>query len=328
MKTSFTTCILLFLSLSLLGQHDSNKGKVFHSLEEALKQHPSRVYYLDLKQQDLKTFPKEVLQFTNLIHLNLAHNKIESLEGLDLSMLEDLEELILYDNKFRFFPYAELDTAPNLLVIDLGENDLKALDDQINTLRFLESLDLSGNRISDISNEIKLPFLKTLALERNYIDEFPDFVQQSPKLRSLNIYGNNIKVIPKDINELSKLKHLNIGDNPLETIDQSITLRKLKTLILDWVDLSKPGLDIGFIQKSTLLETLSTEHCNLSGIPEEVFKLRQLKEFSILNNEIVQIDDRLLKSRKLSKLWIGGNQISDPELANLKKKAKRITFIN
>ena len=327
MKALYSFLLIAFFSNVLIAQYDENKEKVFTSIEEAMQEDPLRVYYLDLKQQDLTAFPKEILQFEKLIHLNLAHNKIENLEGVDLSFLKDLKEIVLYDNKFRFFPYEILDQAKELHSIDLGENDLKEINEKLNQLQFIENIDLSGNRISKVSKNIKLPFLKTLNIERNYLNEFPEFIFHSQKLLSLNLYGNNIEVIPLEVNVLSKIKHLNIGDNPIKSIDSNISLRKLKTLILDWVDLSDRKMDLNIIEKASSLEILSMEHCSLSEIPEEVYNLRKLEEFSVLNNELITINDQIIRNKKLSKIWIGGNKIAASDIVVIKQKLKRTEII-
>jgi len=328
MKVFYLFLFSFILANTLSGQYDANHNKVFHSLEEALEENPTRVYYLDLKQKELKTFPKEVLQFTNLIHLNLAHNSIRSLDGVDLSMLTDLEDIILYDNDIRIFPYEALAKATNLKILDLGENDLKAIDENINQLKYLEELELSGNRIATIAENVKLRYLTSIKLDRNYLHDFPSFIFKASKLAHLNLYGNQLTAIPETLNTLSKINYLNIGDNPLQSIAANIKLRKLKTLIVDWVDLSKPALNIDFAKRSTAIETLSMEHCQLVEIPSFVFALRKLKEFSILNNEIRRIDTKIANNKKLIKCWVSGNYIEDKHLLALQQKMRKTTFIN
>lgn len=315
---SFLLCSLFFNNI--YSQYDANHGKIFTSLEEALHEDPLRVYYLDLKQKDISVFPKEVLRFEHLIHLNLAHNSIRNLDGIDLSMMTDLEEIILYDNKLRIFPYETLDQVPNLKILDIGENDIKALEAPLSKLRYLEKLDLSGNRIATIDQDIVLPYLASIKLERNYLHEFPVFLLKAKKLSHLNVYGNQLKTIPESLNTFSKLNYLNIGDNPISNISEAISLRKLNTLILDWIDLSKEELNIDFITNSNKLEILSMEHCQLSTIPSFVFSLRQLKELSILNNEIRSIDTQLFNHKKLSKCWLSGNYIEVEDIITLQKK--------
>lgn len=328
MKLATLTFLLLLVQGTLCGQYDENRSIVFTSLESALHENPARVYYLDLKQKELSHFPEEILAFENLIHLNLAHNTIKSLDGIDLSSLKDLESIILYDNKLRVFPYAALSTAPNLREIDLGENDLKSIDALINRFRFLEDLDVSGNRIATTAENIKLPFLKKLNIERNYLHEFPAFLKASPRLEVLNLYGNQIDNIPGDLQQLSKLNYLNLGDNPIKKVNENIKLRKLKTLILDWVDLSSSTLFSELIQQATFLEILSMEHCHLQNIPQEVLNLRRLREISFLNNELRHVDPSIFKNKKLNKIWLGGNRISEQKIVELKRITNRTNIIH
>ena len=55
------------------------------TLEEALK-HPEQVVKLVLRKKKLKTFPAEILQFTNLQYLDLSKNNIRELPA-DISKL-------------------------------------------------------------------------------------------------------------------------------------------------------------------------------------------------------------------------------------------------
>ncbi len=303
--------ILILARVPANSQYDNNKSKVFTSLEEALDADKTRVYFLDLKQQELKYFPKEILSFEHLIHLNLAHNQLSNLHGIDLSGLKDLEEIILYDNEFKVFPYDALDSAPNLQIIDLGQNEISELGTALNSLRFLEKLDLSNNRILTIAKDIKLPYLRTITLERNYLSAIPDFVFESSKLTSLNLFGNTISSIPATMNQLSKLEILNIGDNPITFISEDIKLRRLEKLILDWIDLSANNSALQFIESSTLLKSLSLEHCNLEAVPKPVFTLKRLQELSLLHNEIYSLPKALRQQKRLKKVWIGGTMIED-----------------
>lgn len=309
---SFLLVLIIILGYTPVNcQYDNNKSKVFSSLEEALNTDKTRVYYLDLKQQELTHFPKEILSFENLIHLNLAHNQLSDLEQIDFSGLKDLEEIILYDNEFKAFPYDALDSAPNLQIIDLGKNEISDLGTALNSLRFLEKIDLSNNRIITIAKDIKLPYLRSITLERNYLSAIPDFVFESSKLSTLNLFGNSISEIPTSLNQLSKLEMLNIGDNPITYISEEIRLRRLEKLILDWIDLSSDRVSVDFIRSSTLLKSLSLEHCNLEAVPKPVFTLRRLQELSLLHNEIYSLPKALRQQKRLKKVWIGGSLIED-----------------
>ncbi len=327
MKSIYPLLFFLVCSVLSFAQFDKNKEILFEDLEVASKENPLRVYHLDLSNQGLKEFPEKILEFENLIYLNLGYNEISNLNDLDFYSLKKLEHLDLYGNKIKVFPYETLDKAKNLLTINLAENEISEIDNQLNRLRFLEELDLSGNRILKTAEDIKLPFLTTLKLDQNYLTETPSFIFQSLKLEHLNLYGNSIKIISKEFRVFPKLKYLNIGDNPLEYISDAFAYRKLNTLILDWIDFSNNNLKLDFIQKSSRLEILSMEHCNLTEIPESVFTLRRLKEFSVLNNELLHVNKKITGNKNLVKLWLGGNNIKDSELAFLKQNMKATEII-
>lgn len=58
-----------------------NQIKRYSSLKQALKINPDSVFYLDLRNQDLKEFPREILLFKNLKYLDLK--SISRLEYVD-----------------------------------------------------------------------------------------------------------------------------------------------------------------------------------------------------------------------------------------------------
>lgn len=69
-------------------------SSTYRSLKEALKE-PQKVYSLDLSEQGLNQFPREVLKFTNLRSLFLNFNKITDLPMEDMS--KNLPNLELID---------------------------------------------------------------------------------------------------------------------------------------------------------------------------------------------------------------------------------------
>ena len=148
---------------------------------------------------------------TNLLHLQLDHNKISDVSPLknltnlkhldasdnqisDLSSLKDLKKLTWIDlDTNKNLDISHLRFFPNLTFLDIHDNnisnlshlkDLKKLerldlDDNaifdispLEGLTNLTELDLSGNEISDVSPLRGLLNLKILNLSRNYISDF------------------------------------------------------------------------------------------------------------------------------------------------------------
>lgn len=93
----------------------------FYSLEEALAcPDPNQVEQLFLNGKQLKTFPMEVLKFTNLTKLELGDNQLSQLPP-QLASLHQLKVLGLSMNQFVTFPEVVW-VMPNLARVDIKGN--------------------------------------------------------------------------------------------------------------------------------------------------------------------------------------------------------------
>jgi Leucine-rich repeat (LRR) protein len=132
-------------------------------------------------------------------------------------------------------PYKSLSKASqdslNVIKLILKREKLKAIPDDIWSMKNLEYLDLSKNKIDSIPPQIKnLKNLQVLILSRNKIHELPDEFYQLKNLRILRIGSNEISYLSKQVRNFTKLEVLdlwntNIGELPFE-------LSKLKNLKL------------------------------------------------------------------------------------------------
>jgi len=103
----------------------------------------------------------------------------------------------------------------------------------------------------------------------------------------------NINSIPKEILKLKKLKSLKLVMNDIKEIPSYINLMKLVQL-----DLSD-NRDINIDKlKSETIEILNLNNCNLSYIPENIYKMKKLRVIGIEENpNISQKDIKMLKKQ-------------------------------
>lgn len=138
----------LHVSHSFASSPPSDTLQVFTSLREAMKT-PGKVFILHLKGQKLRKVPNEVFLLTNLVELDLSHNRIE----------------IIPDS---------IHQLRNLKVLKLGSNRLHTLSDSIGSLARISDIDLSRNRLVNLPASIgKLTNLDTLLLWKNEIGHLP-----------------------------------------------------------------------------------------------------------------------------------------------------------
>jgi len=148
---------------------------------------------LFLKKLPLTKIPDEVFQLTNLQVLVINGLRLEKIPA-EIGKLTNLTtfhavDCRLYDNQL----------APELF-----------------TLNKLEELNLSKNKLTNVSNVTKLGNLKTLDLSENEILKVPGDIDNLTHLDTLNLRNNNISIIPESIGKMKALKKLYIKGNNLD----------------------------------------------------------------------------------------------------------------
>ncbi|XP_044945228.1 toll-like receptor 8 isoform X2 [Mustela putorius furo] len=195
-----------------------------------------------------------IQNLTQLKVLNLSHNGIYTLTEQDLRSMS-LEELIFRGNHLDILWNAEGDkywkiftSLRNLTRLDLSLNNLHLIPNEAflnlpqsltqlyinnNMLNFfnwtllqhfphLHLLDLSGNRLSSLTNSLSkfTPSLRTLLLRRNRISHLPsNFLSEASGLIHLDLSSNLLKMINKSTLQTktnTSLTILKLDRNPFD----------------------------------------------------------------------------------------------------------------
>ncbi len=159
--------------------------------------------------------------------------------------------------------------------------------DVIGGMTWLENLDLSDNKISDISALASLTKLKTLNLANNNIKNI-DAIGTLTKITVLNISNNRISSV-SSLKKLSGLENLNLSDNPVSELDGISSLSNITTLNLarteintlgkissyrNLINLDISGSSITGLKNITSISSLSTLNVSQTGV----------KDFSSIKN--------------------------------------------
>jgi Leucine-rich repeat (LRR) protein len=198
----------------------------YYSIEKA-KIHPEKVRHLILI--GIKIFPVEILEFKNLIELDLTNNSIEQIPSW-VQKLTNLQILILRGNKLNevseFVFY-----LPSLKELDLWGNSIStfSIDHPITETR-LEYLNLSMNKFTDLPKAvIKLTHLKKILLDNNQLTKIPSEIFEMKDLEYAYLYHNNISDFEAPQSIKNHLKTIDLTNNP---INES-KIKKLKELLPD-----------------------------------------------------------------------------------------------
>ena len=159
----------------------------------------------------------------------------------------------------------------------------------------LEKLNMSKNRLIDLSELAYFPLLNVLDLSSNYLDTL-DKLPELPELASFNLYTNNI-IDLSPLERIPNLLELNLGNNNLKNIKTLPALNKLEKLNLshnkvsDYSPLSKLAS-----LKVLLLNNLFdfNKELTFDSIPE----IPSLRELNLSGNRLSSYSANLFEKIK------------------------------
>ena len=225
---------------------------------------------------------------------------------------------------------ARLADLPNLVYLNLSDNQIAGTHASLSQLTNLKFLDLSGNQISNIPvspNWNGLSNLEHLDLSNNLIAGGHVSLNQLTSLEHLDLSGNQITNIPV-WNGLMNLKHLNLSGNQIFT--NLINLEQLMNL--EYLDLSDNGIanipfwnglaNLAYLDLSdnqiagnliNVNQLVSLAHLNLSGnliknLPTWT-GLVSLRQLYLNNNSQISSIEPLNTLINLEELQLNGNPL-------------------
>jgi len=155
MKKTFLV-LAIFLSMgascSIVNNKVENIADKNINVEQGTKQEDTNINIgnndtLDLSGQGLQQVDQSVFKKTNLLKLDVSHNKLTGALPSQINQLKKLQVLDASDNQMTGVP-AEIGQLSNLIELDLSNNQLTGLPYELGNLKNLKILNLSGNQTS------------------------------------------------------------------------------------------------------------------------------------------------------------------------------------
>ncbi|KAK9372789.1 uncharacterized protein V1513DRAFT_419373 [Lipomyces chichibuensis] len=262
---------------------------------------------------------------SNLQYLDLSNNQMETLDGM--SRLVHLREIIVDNNELvNIDGIMQLD---GLLRLSVRGNKIKTLNLENSNLARMEDLDISSNKLRDISSLERLKNLMLLNLDDNLLSGVnPDGYLM--RLRTLKICRNELKEF--DAAAFPNLRILYLDDNRLQRVSNLKKLRLLENLSVrdqhtttnelccpHLTDVRKLYLsgnrpkDLTFQQHFLNLQSLELASVQLKELPDQFSSFaRNLRDLNLSFNELSDISN-LKHIPKLRRLYLIGNQIKQME---------------
>lgn len=331
------TYTLLFLFLCLI-------YLIFHQGFNCKHISQFQVKVLNISNNEISVFPKDLNRFYNLVTLDASGNRFSELPENALQNLTALEELNLSRNYFESWlninPNEVLQSATSLKILDFSHNKFKSMGNLANQELLispsLETLILDNCEIESIHGRSPLSGLiniKVLKLSFNPLLRIQNLI--SPTLRSL--YVNNCQLSIINHNELMYLPSLNYlkmsHNNRLELSPTAYNLfsDSLKFLDISYCNVAQPNLQgfpnlrrvflnhnqIRYLRSNefinnTKLEYLDLSYNNIGSLKSDTFRgLSLLKYLDLSWNEIANIpENSLMEMPTLTQLKLARNYLT------------------
>lgn len=187
------------------------------------------------------TIEQKIRFLNSLKSLNLSDLKLKVLPR-GFSLLKNLTFLDLSNNLFEKFPDRLL-AFHNLKSINLSNNRIRKQEILPIYSRSVDTLDFSGNDITQVDFLISFPNIKVLFLDENKELKFSKDILLLNKLSKLKIRACNLETLPMYIVDLKSLTYLDLSENFLTDLPEKILLKKgLRTLSLNYNKFTKETL--------------------------------------------------------------------------------------
>lgn len=244
---------------------------------------------LFLTQGQLGKIPEGLWNLKSLIELDLSSNKIEDISP-QIRKLKNLQYLTLWHNSLESIPKG-LDELDNLTTLNLSENNIKSIQG-IGEIKNLQELSLSYNKIDNIDQTIgNLTKLKMLQLENNLITQIHPKLWSNKNLTKVDLQGNENLNLQKLFSDLAK-----------STLKRSIIIS---------TD------EYQYIPQET--EDLYISLNPFESLPNAIGQIENLRELNLEGSQITTLPIQHLKQlKKLKKITLKGNPISDQEIKKIK----------
>ena len=272
-------------------------------------------FALDYSNMGLTAVPVPPISAETVFELDLADNKIQSLNSTSFTDYEDLKTLDLRNNGLKYVYNGTFIKMQQLEKLQMTGNKIMYLPSvfgpSTDTLKFfglwaalrgsnvliypyfaafvsLRDLNIGANDNShSFDGTLLPPSLIYLGLNYGKISNFPIFSLDTPILRGLSIGNNNIETIPQSaINRLSQLVTLNANRNRIATFPCFVNCSLLEELFMAWNQITVTPREN--IEGLTMLRKFHLQHNRLT-LMTNISYLSSLEEFNIGFNQISQL---------------------------------------
>ncbi|PWN41371.1 PP2C-domain-containing protein [Ceraceosorus guamensis] len=250
--------------------------------------------------------------------LDLTNHNLEMVPIFLYRHADWIGSLDLSGNPMSDLPLDFVQLCTSLHTLRLSHLALKRIPQSIRSSETLTHLDVSDNRIPDLSHIAldEMSSVTSIKIQNNRLVELPGYFSRITTLRYLNISNNRFEAFPQILCEVQGLVELDISFNAISSIPDEIgNLIRLERLVL--VGNSIETLPSTFA-KLVNLQSIDVRRNMLQDV-SVFFTLPRLQSLLCENNSLKVLDAHVLP--QLRSLSIGQNPLSKATLTALEPGA-------
>ncbi len=193
-----------------------------------------------------------------------------------------------------------------LKVMQINHGPLKKLPSRIDEVfKKLRILDLSNNKLMEVSDNLGNMKINRLLLANNKLKELPDSVWGNNNTYQFILDNNYISEISTSIQKAKLLSELLFSNNSVIEIPREVFKLKLVTLTADGNNIEKIPEEIGTLKSLMFLRFNNNN--NIPQIPKTIDGLVNIREFDVRNNSIKFLPDEFKDLEKIEYAYFYGN---------------------
>ncbi|WP_428656114.1 leucine-rich repeat domain-containing protein [Runella sp.] len=246
---------------------------------------------------------------------------------LELPNLKELTFSDLYEDTLHRKPLTgmpDFSRSTQLKVLYLPKMLAGSLPKGLEQMTQLETLDLSGNRLTQLPDLGKMTKLVNLRVNNNQLTELPKTIGKAVKLKTLNLDNNQLSELPSGRFNAVELEYLTLQNNKLVSFSGDFSkLEKLKSLTISGNKLTELPKSLGNCSR---LQNLQLSNNELTSLPASIGQLKSLKSLDVSHNPLTQLPETLTNCDSLESLVLANCRLET--LPNSIGKLQRLNYLN
>ena len=271
---------------------------------------------IDISNLKLTIIPQEVFD------PNVDIEGVNWWEMVDINKL-DASNNLLSENSFNEEEH-NLGLLSYLISLRFCNNKFNSIPNSLYKLSNLKLLDLSGNSISEIDENLLkgLSSMVELDLSKNKLKSIPESIQFLSYLEILKVSNNQLLSIPNGLGALTRLKKIFLNENSIQFLPPNLFSRMIG---LEEIYLYKNRLENICDNNSSIFDNM--KHLKFLDIHSNyltifnIFTEMPILDSLLLSYNQIQYINGLDKCNNLTNLDLNNNKIADfpPDILKLKK---------